>query len=132
MGASESGDNSSKERSPVVMIIEAHEDLIQHIENGQIRIRTLSIITIIVAFLLGASYFAQIIVPFTGGAQYQTVNLLDPSLIALEVVFLILSAAWLYVGVLNYLFASRLGRQVKEIREAERELERKIIGPVPS
>lgn len=114
------------------MIIEAHEELIQHIENGQIRIRTLSIITIVVALLLAASYFSQILVPFTGGQQYQIVNLLDPSLIAIEVVFLILSAAWLYVGVLNYLFASRLGKQVKEIREAERELERKIIGPVPS
>ena len=113
------------------MIIEAHEELIQHIENGQIRIRTLSIITIVVALLLAASYFSQILVPFTGGQRYQTVDLLDPSLIAVEVVFLILSAAWLYVGVLNYLFASRLGRQVKEIREAERELERKILGPVP-
>ena len=112
------------------MIIEAHEELIQHIENGQIRIRTLSIITIVVALLLAASYFSQILAPFTGGQRYQTVDLLDPSLIAVEVVFLILSAAWLYVGVLNYLFASRLGKQVKEIREAERELERKIIGPV--
>ena len=129
MGASEPGDG--RERSPVVMIIEAHEDLIQHIENGQIRIRTLSIITIVVALLLAASYFSQILVPFTGGQQYQTVNLLDPSLIAVEVVFLILSAAWLYVGVLNYLFASRLGKQVKEIREAERELETKIVGQVP-
>ena len=129
MGASEPGDG--RERSPVVMIIEAHEELIQHIENGQIRIRTLSIITIVVALLLAASYFSQILVPFTGGQRYQTVDLLDPSLIAVEVVFLILSAAWLYVGVLNYLFASRLGRQVKEIREAERELERKILGPVP-
>ena len=67
----------------------------------------------------------------TGGQRYHTVDLLDPSLIAIEVVFLVLSAAWLYVGVLNYLFASRLGKQVKEIREAERELERKIVGQVP-
>src|ERR1700722_551778 len=105
MGAPEPGANG--ERSPVVMIIEAHEDLVQHIENGQIRIRTLSIITIVVALLLAASYFSQNHEPIPGGQRYHTVARLVPPLIAVEVVFLILSAAWLYVGILNYLFASR-------------------------
>jgi hypothetical protein len=34
--------------------------------------------------------------------------------------------AWLYVGVVNYLFASRLGRQIKEARAKEREMESKL------
>jgi len=111
------------------MIIEAHEELIQRIESGQTRIRALSVITVVVAFLLAASYFSQIVLPFVGGQRFQTVDLQDPSLIVFEAALLVLSAAWLYVGVVNYLFASRLGKQVKEIREAERELEKKIIGP---
>jgi hypothetical protein len=113
----------SDEKSPSVMAIEAHEELIQRIESGQTRIRALSIVTVVVAFLLAASYFSQIVLAFVGGQSVQTVDLLNPGLIALEVALLVLSAAWLYVGVVNYLFASRLGRQVTEIRAAERELE---------
>jgi hypothetical protein len=116
------------EKSPGVMIIEAHEELIQRIESGQTRIRFLSVITVVVAFLLAASYFSQIVLPFLGGERYQTVDLLNPGLLVFEVALLALSAAWLYVGVLNYLFAARLGRQVKEIRAAERELEGRITG----
>src|SRR5271169_6124038 len=123
-----SGPEAGDEKSPGVMIIEAHEELIQRIESGQTRIRFLSVITVIVAFLLVASYFSQIVLPFAGGQRYQTVDLLNPGLIVFEVALLVLSAAWLYVGVVNYLFASRLGRQVREIRKAERELEKRITG----
>lgn len=110
------------------MRIEAHEEFIQHIENGQRRIKTLSVITVIVAAILVASYFSQILLPFVGGSRYQTVDLLNPSLIVTEVAVLILSAAWLYVGVVNYLFAARLGKQIREIRAAEREMEKRIVG----
>jgi hypothetical protein len=115
--AEEKGDQAK------VAILDAHEEFVQHIESGQARIRVLSIITIIVAFLLLASYFDQVLTPFTTGTTVVTVNLLDPTLLALEAILIFVTFAWLYVGVMNYLFASRLGRQIKEARAKEREME---------
>ena len=112
-----------------VAILDAHEEFVQHIESGQARIRTLSIITIIVAFILLASYFDQVLTPFTTGTKVVTVNLLDPTLLALEVVLILVTFAWLYVGVVNYLFASRLGRQIKEARANEKEIESRLGQP---
>ncbi len=118
--AEEKGDRAK------VAILDAHEEFVQHIESGQARIRALSLITILVAFLLLASYFDQLLTPFTTGTKTVTVNLLDPTLLALEVVLIAVTFAWLYVGVVNYLFASRLGRQIKEARAKEREIESKL------
>ena len=121
--AEEKGDQAK------VAILDAHEEFVQHIESGQARIRALSIITMIVAFLLLASYFDQVLTPFTTGTKTVTVNLLDPTLLALEVVLILVTFAWLYVGVVNYLFASRLGRQIKEARAKEREIETRLGQP---
>jgi hypothetical protein len=55
-----------------------------------------------------------------------TVNLLDPSLLVLEVGALLLTFAWIFVGATDYLFATRLGRMVKAARAAEKELQRKL------
>jgi len=112
---------------PSVEIIEAHDDFVRHIESGQARIRVLSIITIAVAFLLLASYFYQVITPFTTGTTVVTVNLADPSLLALEVILILVTFAWLYVGVVNYLFASRLGNQIREARQREGEIEKRFV-----
>ena len=112
---------------PSVKMIEAHEDFVQHIESGQARIRFLTIITIAVAFLLLASYFDQVLTPFTTGTKTVTVNLLDPTLLALEVVLILVTFAWLYVGVVNYLFASRLGKQIRDARAKEKEIESKFV-----
>jgi len=109
-----------------VDILDAHEEFVQHIESGQRRIRALSLVTIAVAFLLLASYFAQVLTPFTTGTKVVTVNLLNPGLLALELVLILVTFAWLYVGVVNYLFASRLGKQIKEARGKEKEIEKKI------
>jgi hypothetical protein len=111
---------------PAVEIIEAHGSFVKHIEDGQARMKALSIITIAVAFLLLASYFYQVITPFTTGTTVVTVNLLDPTLLALEGILIVVTFAWLYVGVVNYLFASRLGRQIKEARAREKEIEGKL------
>ncbi len=118
----------SDERPPAVRVIEAQEEFMQHIEAGGSRIRTLSIITIVVAFLLVASYFSQLVLPYTSGTRYVQVDLLNPTLIAAQIVLIVLVGAWLYVGVVNYLFSSRLGKTVREIRSAEKELERRITG----
>jgi hypothetical protein len=109
-----------------VAMLEAHEEFVQHIESGQARIRALSVITIVIAFLLLASYFDQVLTPFVTGTKEVTVNLLDPTLLALEGLLIVVTFAWLYVGVVNYLFASRLGRQIKEARTKEREMERSL------
>jgi len=124
--AEEKGDKAK------VAILDAHEDFVQHIESGQSRIRSLSIITIAVAFLLLASYFYQILTPFTTKTTTVTVNLLDPTLIGLEDVLILITFARLYVGVVNYLFASRLGRQIKEARAKEKEIEGRLSETRPS
>ena len=108
--------------------MEAHEDFIQHIEDGRSKIRFLSLITIAVAFLLTASYFYQILLPFATNTKVVTVNLLDPVLLVTQVLFVILGAAWLYVGIVNYLFSTRLGRAIHRARLMEREIEDGIGG----
>lgn len=118
--------SQGSEKEPSVQVIEAHGSFVEHIESGSARMKTLSIITIIVAFLLLASYFYQVITPFTGGTTVVTVNLLDPALLALEVVLILVTFAWLYVGVVNYLFASRLAKQIREARAKEKEIERRL------
>jgi uncharacterized membrane protein (DUF485 family) len=118
--AEEKGDRAK------VAILDAHEEFVQHIESGQARIRVLSIITMVVAFLLLASYFDQVLTPFTTGTKVVTVNLLDPTLLALEAILIVVTFAWLYVGVANYLFASRLGKQIREARAKEKEIEGRL------
>jgi hypothetical protein len=114
------------EKEPSVEIIEAHGSFVQHIEAGSARMRALSVVTIVVAFLLLASYFYQVLTPFATGTTVVTVNLLDPTLLALEGVLIVVTFAWLYVGVVNYIFASRLGRQIREARTREKEIERRL------
>lgn len=119
-------DAESAGLAPSVEIIEAHGDFVKHIEDGQARMKVLSLITIVVAFLLLASYFDQVLTPFTTGTKVVTVNLLDPTLLALEGILIVVTFAWLYVGVANYLFASRLGKQIKEARAKEKEIEGRL------
>jgi hypothetical protein len=118
--------SENSEKEPSVEIIEAHGSFVQHIETSSAKMKTLSIITMVVAFLLLASYFYQVITPFTTGTTVVTVNLLDPTLLALEAILILVTFAWLYVGAVNYLFASRLGRQIKEARIKEKEIEGRI------
>jgi hypothetical protein len=37
-------------------------------------------------------------------------------------------SAWFYVGFLNYRFATRMQRRVREIRAGETELEKRVFG----
>ncbi len=107
------------------MNIEAHEEFVQHIERGSAKIRALSLTTIVVAVLLIISYAYQIVLPLTTGTTTVQVNLTDPSLVATEVVLLVLSLVWLYVALKDYTFTQRLSRQIKEARRLESELMRK-------
>ncbi len=111
-----------------VIIDEAHEDFAQHIEAGSGRIRLLSILTLIVSVLLLASYFSQLLLPLVTGQTTVTVNLVDPTLLVFEGLIIVLTFAWLYVGAVNYLFSTRLRRQVWEARAKEKEIEKRITG----
>ncbi len=109
-----------------VQAIDSYQKLVERVEWGGSKIIGLSITTIIVAFLLMASYVSRLILPYTLGTRYVQVDLLNPGLIATQVVLVMMVGAWLYVGISNYLFATRLRRSVKEIRSAEKELEKRI------
>jgi len=119
----------SDKAESAVIIDEAHEDFAQHIETGSGRIRVLSILTLIVSVLLLASYFSQLLLPLVTGQTTVTVNLVDPSLLVFEGLIIILTFAWLYVGAVNYLFSTRLGKQVKQARAKEQEIEKRMSGP---
>jgi hypothetical protein len=110
------------------MIVEAHEEFIQHIEAGSSRLKALSITSMAVALFLLVSYLIQEVLPFTSGTTVVTVNLLDPTLVAVQTILILLAFAWLYVGLVNYLFARRLGGKIKQAREKEREIEKMITG----
>ena len=113
----------SEDSDPYVSGIELHEEFIQRIERGGRMIRTLSLATILVAGVLAISYFSQLVVlPFALGIKSQTVNLVDPRLMALEAIIMCLTLAWLYVGLKNYFFAKKLERQVKEIRTIQTQI----------
>lgn len=109
-------------------VIEIHEEFLRRVEDGSAKIRVLSVITIIVAALLAASYVLQIAIPYAGGGTTATVNLTDPALVALEVLLTLLALAWLYVGVSDYRFTSRLSRSISEARTREQEIERDLSG----
>jgi hypothetical protein len=115
---------SSDENSPQVSVLEAHEELIQHIENGTGKIKTLSVITVFVAAVLAFSYALQLVLPLTGTTT-QPVNLADPTLMGVEAGILVLTLLWLYVGLRDYLFVARLSGQIREIRAAEAQLLKK-------
>ena len=118
-----------EDNDPGVMAIEAHEDFLEHVERGGSKIRSLSRVTVPVASLLTISYLLQLVVfPFLLGVRAQTVDLVDPTLMAFEAGLLALTLAWLYVGVRDYRFATKLAKQIREIRELQDQKERKITG----
>ncbi len=119
----------TEERHPGVMAIETYEEFLQRVEAAGSKIRVLSGVTIFVALLLAATYVSQLlVVPFLLGVTTQTVNLVDPTLIAFESGLLILVLIWLYVGVRGYWFMTKLARQIREIRSVQSELAKRIGG----
>jgi hypothetical protein len=111
------------ERGPE--IIDAHQELVRHIEQSAGRIRILSILTLVVAAVLAASYVSQLALPLTG-TKTVTVNLSDPTNVAVELVVLSLSIIWLYVGLQDLRFSSRMKGEIKTARSKEKELQNRI------
>lgn len=116
----------SDDKSPQAMVIEAHEEFIQHIEAGSAKIRVLSIITVVAAVALLASYLYQLSLPYLSGTQTVTVSLADPALQATELALVALMLVWLYVGVRDFRFTSKMANRIKEARAAERAEEKKL------
>jgi len=115
--------SNEKEAGPG--IIDAYQELVRKVEQGTGRMRALAILTIVVAAFLAISYLAQLALPLTG-TKTQTVDLTDPTLVATEVVVLGLALVWLYVGLSDLRFSSRIMREIESARAREKEIERKI------
>src|SRR2546422_6633075 len=98
---------------PGVMAINAHEDFLEHVERGSSKIRFLSRVTVLVASLLTISYLLQLVVlPFVLGVRAQTVDLVDPTLMAFEAGLLLLPPPSLFLGGVDLRFSSYLANQI--------------------
>jgi hypothetical protein len=115
--------DDEKERGPG--IIDAHQELVRHIEQSAGRIRILSIITLGVAAALAASYLVQLALPLTGTTTV-TVDLTAPSNIVTELVVLALVLIWLYVGVSDLRFSSRIKKEINGARSKEKGIQDRI------
>lgn len=105
---------------------ELREEVLQRVEAVGTRIKRLASVTVIVAFLLAMSYIVEMVYPYATGSTSATVNLRDPGLVALEALLTVLALAWLYVGVSDYRFVSKLGKSIRVARARERDLEKSI------
>jgi len=108
-------------------VLEIHEEFLQRVEAGNVKIRTLSVVTIVVTVLLVISYLSQLALPYFYGVTTVTVNLTDPALVASEIVLTFLALVWLYVGVSDYRFVSGLNKAIRAARIQEKELEKRIL-----
>jgi len=111
------------ERGPE--ILDAHQELVRHIEQGASKMRALSIITVVVAAVLAASYLSQLALTFTG-TKTVTVTLTDPVNIAAELVVLALTLVWLYVGVRDLRFSWRIKREIRAARTKEEGIKKEV------
>jgi hypothetical protein len=118
-------DRLNDEKEKGVEILEAHQEMVGHIERGARRIRVLSVVTIVVAAVLLVSYVYQLLLPLTG-VKNVTVDLTAPSNQVAEVLVLILVLAWLYVGVRNLRFSSKMSRDIAKARTREEEVANRL------
>ncbi len=115
--------NEEEERGAA--IIDAHQELVGHIEQSTGRMRVLSAVTVLVALVLALSYVSQLFLPLTGTTT-ATVNLTDPAIVASELVVLTMALAWLYLGVRDLRFSSRVRRDIMQARAKEKAIQDKL------
>ncbi|QQG48654.1 MAG: hypothetical protein HY247_07950 [archaeon] len=108
-------------------ILEAHQELVAHIESGANRMRTLSALTIAVSILLALAYSSQLLAPIEGTTAV-LVDLTNPVLRVTEVFVLVLALLWLYVGLRDYRFSSRMRKEIGGARAKERDIEERVAG----
>ncbi len=115
----------SKDADRGPAIIEAHQEMVEHVEQSAGRIRILSIVTVVVSVVLALSYVSQLALPFAGTSKV-IVNLSDPVNVATELVVLALALIWLYVGMQNLRFSTRLRSEIETARLKEKDILDKI------
>jgi hypothetical protein len=115
----------TEQREEDAAIIDAHQELVSRIEQGTGRMKILSALTIIVGAFLSVSYVLQLLLPLAG-TKTVSVDLTDPANIATELVVLGLAVVWLYVGLSDFRFSSRMRREIAKARSEENEIERRI------
>jgi len=116
----------SEDKDPSVSIIELQEEFIQHMERGGRKIRLLALIAIIAGAYFALNYFFQLVVlPYGLGITSETVNLVDPALVALGAVGLVVSLLWFYAGVRDLVFERRLAKRIREVRELQSQVAQK-------
>jgi hypothetical protein len=113
----------SEDRDPAVETIELQDDFIRHMEKGGRRIRILSIMAILVGAYFAANYFLQLVViPYGFGIKTQTVNLVDPSLVAAGLVSLAVSLLWLYTGLRDLAFERGMAKKIRDVRDLQAQI----------
>ena len=115
--------SEEKERAPAIM--DAHQDLVRHIEQSATRMRLLSAVTMVVGGVLAFAYITQLLLPLMGTATV-TVNLSDPANVAVELIVLGLALLWLFVGAQDLRFSWRMEREIGTARAKEKEIEDRI------
>ncbi len=112
----------SEDKDPGVAMIELQEEFIQHMERGGKKIRLLALVAVVAGAYFAVTYFVQLVVlPYALGITSQTVDLVDPGLVALGIVGLAVSLLWCYAGARNILFERRLAERIKEVRSLQAE-----------
>jgi hypothetical protein len=116
----------SEDNDPSVSIIELQEEFVQHMERGGRKIMVLALIAVVSGAYFALNYFLQLVVlPYGLGITSQTVDLVDPALVAVGTVSLVISLLWLYAGLRDLMFGRRLGKRIKELRELQAQVSRK-------
>jgi len=116
----------SEEKDPSVSIIELQEEFIQHVERGGRKIRLLALIAIFAGGYFALNYFIQLVVlPYGLGITSETVNLVDPTLVATGAISLVISLLWFYAGLRDLVFERRLAKRIKEVRELQSQVAKK-------
>ena len=116
----------SEEKDPSVSIIELQEEFIQHVERGGRKIRLLALIAIFAGGYFALNYFIQLVVlPYGLGTTSETVNLVDPTLVATGAISLVISLLWFYAGLRDLVFERRLAKRIREVRELQSQVAKK-------
>ncbi|MDG7016197.1 MAG: hypothetical protein JRM82_02355 [Nitrososphaerota archaeon] len=125
----------SEVEDPAVSIIELQEEFIQHMERGGRKIRMLALVATVAGAYFAASYFAQLVViPYGLGITHQTVDLVDPGVVAAGVLSLTVSILWSFAGARDLLFERKLARRIKEVRRLQSDIAKRygLQGPAPA
>jgi len=116
----------AEDNDPSVSIIELQEEFVQHVERGGRKITLLALIAVVSGAYFAINYFLQLVVlPYGLGITSQTVDLVDPTLVAVGTVSLAISLLWLYAGLRDLMFGRRLEKRIKELRELQAQVAQK-------